>query len=104
MNSIAQHAVPNGNGQNEVREPQSSSASKVVVIQLSPVILSMELPLSPGISLPLVTGGHKLEEVLSLPWVTRAARPFPAAGPDAPDGLSHGCQRPGGWGDSRDSP
>jgi hypothetical protein len=37
MNSMAQQAVPNGNGQKELRCAQSSRFSNVVVIQLSPV-------------------------------------------------------------------
>jgi hypothetical protein len=60
MNSMAQQAVPNGNGQKELRADQSSSVSNVVVIQLSPSILFMgRYPLA-TLSLPLVTGGHKL--------------------------------------------
>jgi hypothetical protein len=46
MNSIAQHAVPNGSGQKEFFCAHSSSCSKRVVIQDSPIIgasLSLQL-------------------------------------------------------------
>src|SRR4028118_896885 len=48
MNSIAQQAVPNGKGQNELRCAQSSRASNLVVTQLSPTILSIDSLLSRG--------------------------------------------------------
>src|SRR5436305_14613835 len=89
MNSIAQHAVPKGNGQNELLAAQSSSVSNVVVTQLSPVILSISVsPLPavpPTLSLPLVTGCHKLGEVLWLLGVTGTAR-------GRPDALPHSKQ------------
>ena len=60
MNSMAQHAVPNGSGHNELRGAQSSSVSNFVVTQVSPIISLMARILSRKESLPLVTTGHKL--------------------------------------------
>src|SRR4051794_10782122 len=66
MNSMAQQAVPKGNGQKELRCAQSSRASNFVVTQLSPIMLFMGLP-SRGISRhrvyhAFVTPGHKLRK------------------------------------------
>src|ERR1700730_13107157 len=69
MNSMAQQAVPKGNGQKEKRCDQSSRFSKGGVIQLSPaltVAASIILGTSsvPPASLPLVTVSHKLCKLL----------------------------------------
>src|SRR5260370_28056186 len=69
MNSMAQQAVPKGNGQKEKRCDQSSSFSKVVVIQLSPVVtvvafMVLGTSFVPAASLPLVTVSHKLCKLL----------------------------------------
>src|SRR5688572_8377801 len=79
MNSIAQQAVPNGNGQNELLDAQSSSASNFVVTQLSPIILFMGRNSSRGGSLSLVTTGHKLGQVEFFLGVTRATRFSPTS-------------------------
>src|SRR5579864_7620902 len=69
MNSIAQQAVPKGNGQKEKRCDQSSSFSKVVVIQLSPVVavtafMVLGASLPPPASVALVTERYKLRKSL----------------------------------------
>src|ERR1700719_357726 len=69
MNSMAQQAVPKGNGQKEKRCDQSSSFSKMVVIQLSPVVtvvafMILGTSFVPAVSLPLVTVSHKLCKLL----------------------------------------
>src|SRR5260370_94726 len=67
MNSIAQQAVPKGNGQKEKRCDQSSSFSKVVVSQLSPVVavtafMVLGTSLPPAASVALVTVRYKLRK------------------------------------------
>src|SRR5947209_10568148 len=100
MNSMAQQAVPNGNGQKELRAAQSSSVSNVVVTQLSPVISSIGPTPLAARSLPLVTGGHKVEELSSLPWFTGTAQRSPGGGPGAPEGVPMDVNVAGGQGDS----
>src|SRR5262245_48466085 len=51
MNSMAQQAVPNGKGQNELLVAQSSSASNLVVTQLSPTVFIGVPSLSGRVSL-----------------------------------------------------
>src|SRR5689334_15215336 len=65
MNSMAQQAVPNGNGQNELRVDQSSRASNLVVTQLSPIMLIASSHLSPGSLPPIRDDRHKLGKCLS---------------------------------------
>ena len=99
MNSMAQQAVPNGNGQKELRVDQSSSVSNVVVTQLSPIIFSWAVVLSQAASLPLVTGGHKLVYVVCLPGVRlqppRSPAPRRGTGRPSPPPLSTGPGRGG---------